>query len=171
MRRTALPLLTLALAACGGGTPPPSPEPVVQVDTIMITREVEPPLPEGRPATVCLASGENVDILISAAGDTLIGPRRVALSDLGPGVSFVGDYAADESWFVADDAVTFDRRAFRKFGQPSTRDCRDLKIVGDHTGVNLFAESDASAPFGTLLVPVRPGVFQPYQAQVGAVRG
>lgn len=176
MSRIALlvPLAAMALAACGGGEPPPEPPPpdtVVRLDTITITREVEPPLPEGRLATICLANGQNVDIRISSAGDTLVGPRRVALGDLPPTIGFLGSYAGGEEWFVDDEDVTFENRSFSKFGQPASRDCRGMKIVGDAHGVNLFAEVSASSPFEILYVPVDPGVFQAYQAQVGRVRG
>ena len=169
-----VPLAAMTLAACGGGEPPPEPPPpdtVVRLDTITITREVEPPLPEGRMATVCLANGQNVPIRVSPAGDTLVGPKRVALSDLGPAIGFMGTYADGETWFVDDEAVTFEGREFSKFGQPASRDCRSMKIVGDAHGVNLFAEVSASSPFRVLYVPVRPGVFQSYQSQVGRVRG
>lgn len=177
MSRVALaaPLAALAMVACMGGpppeVPPPVPDTVVVMDTVVVTREVAPPLPEGQMGTICLGSGQNVEIRVTAAGDTLIGPRRVRMADLGPGVGFLGSYAGGEAWFVNDSAITFDRRPFSKFGQPETKDCRALKIVGDHGGVNLFAEVTMSAPFRILYVPVRPGVFQPYQAQVGRVRG
>lgn len=168
-------LAAMALAACGGGEePPPEPPPpdtVVRLDTITITREVEPPLPEGRLSNICLANGQNVEIRISTAGDTLVGARRVALSDLGPAIGFMGSYAGGEMWFVDDEPVTFEDLDFSKFGQPASRDCRSMKIVGDAHGVNLFAEVTATSPFRILFVPVRPGVFQSYQAQVGRVRG
>ena len=167
------PLVAMTLAACGGGQPegPPPPDTVVRLDTITITREVEPPPPEGRPSNVCLANGQNVEIRISPAGDTLVGPKRVALGDLGPAIGFVGSYAGGEMWFVEDEPLTFEDREFSKFGQPASRDCRGMKIVGDAHGVNLFAEVSASSPFGVLYVPVRPGVFQSYPSQVGRVRG
>ena len=170
-----LPLIGLALTGCLGGEPPemppPVPDTVVVMDTVVVTREVAPPLPEGQIGMICLASGQNVEIRVTAAGDTLIGPRRVRMMDLGPGVGFLGSYAGGEAWFVNDDALTFDRRQFSKFGQPEARDCRSMKIIGDHDGVNLFAEVAASSPFHIIYVPVRPGVFQPYQSQVGRVRG
>lgn len=168
----ALPVATLALGACAGGpAAAPAPERVVVHDTVVVTREVAPILPDGRAATLCLASGRSVEIRVGPAGDTLIGPRRIRMEDLGPGVGFVGDYAADEGWFINDERVTFDRRQFSKFGQPEARDCRSMKIVGDFRGVNLFAETTAAAPFRVLYVPVGPGVFQSYQSQVGRVRG
>lgn len=168
-----VPLVTL-LAACGGNEPPPEPPPpdtVVRLDTITITREVAPPLPEGRLSNLCLANGQTVEIRISPAGDTLVGPRRVALGDLGPAIGFMGNYAGDETWFADDEPLTFENRNFAKFGQPASRDCRSMKIVGDFHGVNVFGEVTASSPFQILYVPVGPGVFQPYQAQVGRVRG
>lgn len=173
MSRIALvPLATMFLAACAGPqAEEPAPEPTARVDTVVVTREVEPPPPEGRLSTLCLANGQNVEIRISPAGDTLVGPERVALGDLGPTVGFVGNYAAGESWFVDDEAVPFERRSFAKFGQPASRDCRGMKIVGGFNGVNLFAETSASSPFDVIYVPVRPGVFQPYETQVGSVRG
>lgn len=169
-----VPLVAITLAACGGPPPEATPVPVdtvVRVDTITVTREVAPPLPEGRAATVCLANGQSAEIRVSAAGDTLVGPRRVPLADLGPAIGFIGDYAADEVWFVDDAPITVERRRFSKFGQPESRDCRSMKIVGDHDGVNLFADVTASEPFSVLYAPVRPGVFQAYQTQVGRVRG
>ena len=166
-----LPVAAILVAACAGSPPPEPPEPVVVTDTVVVTREVAPPLPEGRVGSICLGTGHNVEIRVSAAGDTLIGPRRVPMVDLGPGVGFVGNYAGGEAWFVRDEAITFENRQYSKFGQPETRDCAAMKIVGDNDGVNLFAETTASAPFNVLYVPIRPGVFQPYQTQVGRVRG
>lgn len=175
MNRIALlaPLAAMTLAACGGGPPPepPPPDTIVRLDTITITREVEPPLPEGRLTALCLANGQSVDIRISAAGDTLVGPERVALSDLGPAIGFVGSYAAGEMWFIQDHDITFEGSEYSKFGQPESRECQRMKIVGDAHGVNLFAEVSASSPFTAVFVPVRPGVFQSYQADVGRVRG
>lgn len=168
-----VPLASMALAACGGGPPqtPPPPDTIVRLDTVVVTREVEPPPPEGRSASLCLANGRNAEIHVSPAGDTLVGPRRVALDDLGPAIGFVGRYADAETWFVGDEPVTLDDREYSKFGQPASRDCREIKIVGDFHGVNLFAPVDAASPFETVYVPVRPGVFQPYETQVGRVRG
>lgn len=163
----------LVIAACSSPEPPPPPPPdtVVVTDTITITREVAPPLPEGQVAQICLATGQNIQIRVSMAGDTLVGPRRVRLMDLGPAVGFLGDYAADEAWFLQDENVRFNNRNFTKFGQEAVRDCQELKIVGDFQGVNIFSETTAAEPFEILYVPVRPGVFQPYQVRVGRVRG
>ncbi len=162
----------MGAAACAS-EPPPPPEPVVQVDTVVVTREVEvpPPLPEGEPRTVCLASGQAVQIMISPQGDTLVGPQRTAVNELRPVLDFEGNYAEGKAWFVEDEAITFENRRFQKFGTPTSKRCPELKIVGEHMGVNLFADVSATSPFDMVYVPAAPGVFQPYQAQVGRVRG
>lgn len=166
-----LPLAAFALAACGGAEPAPLPDPMARVDTVVVTREVAPPLPAGRATRICLATGQAAEIHVSAAGDTLVGPRRVPLADLGPAIGFVGRYAGGEPWFINDEAITFDRRQFNKFGQAEARECGAMKIVGDFGGVNLFADATSAAPFEVLYLPVGPGVFQPYRSQVGRVRG
>lgn len=161
-----------ALAACGGGEPPPPPEPIVRVDTVVVTREAPPPpLPTGTPASVCLASGRAVDVRVTTAGDTLIGPRRISMRDLGPGVAFAGSYAAGRDWFVRDEAVRVGNRDFQKFGTPVAKNCSDIAVVGSHMGVNVFSAAGATTPYTEVFVPVSPGMFQPYRAGVGRVRG
>ncbi|MEJ2215119.1 MAG: hypothetical protein P8099_00760 [Gemmatimonadota bacterium] len=167
----AVAVVGLAAAGCSQNQPPPPPQPVVQVDTVTVTREVPPPLPQGNPTTICLANGQSVDIRVSAQGDTLIGPQRAKLQDLRPVLGFQGNYAAGTSWFVGDEAIRMNRRQYHKFGTPVAKRCGDLKIVGANNGVNLFADADATAPFSIVYVPVSPGIFQSYQAQVGRVRG
>lgn len=159
----------VAVAACGS-EPPPEPEPVVRVDTVVVTDTVAPEPPEGRPADLCLATGQNIQIYISPRGDTLVGPNRVALRDL-RGVAFAGDYAGDEPWFNQDEDIEFMDQRYGKFGGEQARDCTDVQIVGEHMGVNLFADDDADSPYETIYVPVSPGAFQPYETGVAEVRG
>ena len=161
-----------ALAACGGGEPPPPPEPIVRVDTVVVTREAPPPpLPTGTPATVCLASGQSVDVRITSAGDTLIGARRISMRDLGPSVAFAGSYAAGRDWFVRDQPIRLGDREFQKFGTPSAKACNEIVVVGSHMGVNVFSDAGATSPYSLVYVPVSPGMFQVYRAGVGRVRG
>lgn len=164
-------MIAAAAAACAPSPEPLQPEPMVRVDTVVITREVAPPVPEGQVVMLCLANGQNTEIRVSPAGDTLVGPRRVRLADLAPAIGFVGNYAGGESWYTQDQPLTLNRRVFSKFGQPETRDCREMKVVADFDGVNVFSDVEAAEPFQILYVPVGPGVFQSYQAQVGRVRG
>lgn len=189
MTRAAVPL-PLAIIALSGCMAAPAYEPLTPdrdrpVDTITIVRTAEPPTPsdeplvrtdepllsEERPVMVCLATGHNVQVHVSPAGDTLVGPRRVPLVDLGPLLGFVGEYAASEAWFVHDRPILFDRRAFAKAGEPAPRDCHDITVVGDFNGVNLFSDVDAPTPIRVLYVPVQPGLFQTYRSPDGGVRG
>ena len=145
----------------------PAPPP----DTVTVTREVAPPMPDGTPATVCLATGTVVTIHVSPQGDTLVGPTRVPMSELGPGIVFDGDYAAGAQWYLADEAITFEEREYQRSGTEVSLDCTDVMRVGEHMGVALFAMREEDRPFGTLYVPVRPGAWQGYETNLQATRG
>ena len=137
--------------------PPPPP------DTVVVTREVAPPIPDGMPVTACLATGLSVQIHVSSQGDTLVGPMRIPISDLGPGIVFEGDYAGGTEWFSSDESITFERREYDKSGNEVSLDCADIMRVGEHMGIAIFVMRDAERPFGTLYVPVRAGAWQAYQ--------
>ncbi|MBI4540425.1 MAG: hypothetical protein HY704_13060 [Gemmatimonadetes bacterium] len=145
----------------------PAPPP----DTVIVTREVTPPLPTGTPASLCLATGEEVQILVTAQSDTLLGPQRVSVRTLRPAAVFAGTYAQGRDWFTRDEQITFERRRYAKFGEAVSLRCSEIVRVGEHQGVPLFARTDAQRPYNTLYVPVRPGVWQAYQTGVGRTRG
>lgn len=145
----------------------PAPPP----DTVVVEREVAPPLPTGTPATMCLATGESVQVLISAEGDTLVGPRRTPIRNLRPGVVFAGSYAGSADWFLQDQAITFDQRQYQKSGGEVRLDCANIMRVGEHQGVPLFAQSSANRPYQVIYVPVRPGIWQAYQTGLRRTRG
>jgi hypothetical protein len=46
----------------------------------------------------------------------------------------------------------------------------NIMQVGEYDGVPLFANTGTTAPYETLYVPVRPGVWQAYQTDLAAVR-
>lgn len=175
-------LASVAICPSGGGLlckpalmERPEPE-VVQLpapppDTVRITREVERPLPEGTPAMVCLATGENAEVRVTAQGDTLVGPSRASIRTLRPGVVFAGTYAEGRGWYTGDEAVTFEQRAYDKSGNEVRLDCGQIMRVGEHQGVPLFATRDAERPYEMLYVPVRPGVWQGYQSGLRRTRG
>jgi hypothetical protein len=145
----------------------PAPPP----DTVTVTREVAPPLPSGNPAEICLATGENVSVMITAQGDTLVGPTRTSIRTLRPGVVFAGTYAAGRDWFTNDEAIRFEDRSYSKSGGEVSLACPDIMRVGEHMGVPLFAMRNAERPYETLYVPVRPGVWQAYQTGLQRTRG
>lgn len=145
----------------------PAPPP----DTVIVTREVRPPLPTGSPARLCLATGEEVEVLVTAQNDTLVGPQRVSVRTLRPAVVFAGSYAEGRDWFTKDEPITFERRRYAKFGEQVALTCAEIVRVGEHQGVPLFARTDATRPYQTLYVPVRPGFWQAYQTGIGRTRG
>ena len=114
-------------------------------DTVEIVREVAPPLPEGMPATICLATGESVEIHVSARGDTLVGPARVSIESLRPGVDFVGAYAAAASWFLDDESIVFEGRRYDRSGNEVGLDCGEIMRVGEHMTISLFAMARCGA--------------------------
>jgi hypothetical protein len=150
----------------------PAPPP----DTVIITREVQvpappPPIPTGTPTTICLATGEAVEVLVSAQGDTLVGPARVSVRSLRPAIAFAGTYAGGREWYLADQPVSFEQRDYDRSGSELRLECSSIERVGEHMGVALFAPSGALRPLETLYVPVRPGVWQAYRAGLQRTRG
>jgi hypothetical protein len=154
-----LALITL-LGACNAFQSAPTPQ--VRVDTVTVTKEVAPPIPEGAPADLCLSNGVTVQVHIGANGDTLIGPRRIPIQDLRPAVNFAGNYAQNTDWYRRGDVVRFDRRDYQRAGVARARACDELKLVGEHQGVPLFAEVTAPQNLPMIIVPVRPGIYQDY---------
>jgi hypothetical protein len=144
----------------------PAPPP----DTVVVTQQVAPPLPQGTATQICLATGENVTVYITPQGDTLVGPQRIAVSALGPGVAFAGEYATGRSWFESDAAIPFGDREYVQSGGEVSLNCANIMQVGEYDGVPLFANTGTTAPYQTLYVPVRPGVWQAYQTDLSAVR-
>lgn len=167
-------LASLAICPSGGGLfCKPSmlarPEPEVRIvqvagppDTVRITRDVERALPDGTPAMVCLSTGENVEVRVTAQGDTLVGPQRASIRTLRPGVVFAGTYAEGRDWYTSDQAITFERLRYSKSGSDASLDCGQIMRIGEHMGVPLFAMRNANRPFETIYVPVRPGVWRGY---------
>ena len=154
--------LCLAILLTGCSALTPEPQIITRTDTVTVTQTVTPPLPEGTPAEICLSTGVTVQVHVAANGDTLIGEKRVPIKDLRPGVGFHGVYAVDKDWYLRGDVVTFERRNYRRAGVERTRACDELKLVGMHQGVPLFAEVTAREPLPTIIVPVRPGIYQDY---------
>jgi hypothetical protein len=127
-----------------------------------VPHAVEAPLPEGRPVDLCLSTGVTVQVHVAANGDTLVGDKRVRISDLRPAVTFAGVYAQDRGWFRRGEIVRFDTRSYQRAGVDRVRACDELKLVGEYEGVPIFAEVTAPQILPLIIVPVRPGVFQDY---------
>ena len=184
--------VSVSVALCGSGLCRASlrdrPDPDVVVlpaappDTVVVTRVESPPLPIGTAATICLSTGDRIDVLLTAAGDTLVGPSRTPLRDLQPAVVLAGVYAANTVWFEAGEPIAFEQGSYGRVGAPVELNCEDIRRVGQHLGVPLFvtgtrgappdgAPTDGAptdgAPTEIIYVPVRPGVWQAYSLGPG----
>jgi hypothetical protein len=185
------PKLGLLASACldfSGGSPRCQPElmaralpdtirlPAPPPDTVIVTREVQvpapaPPLPTGTATSICLATGEVIQVLVTAQGDTLVGPARTSIRTLRPGVVFAGTYAQGREWFVSDQSIAFEQRQYNKSGSEVRLECPSITRAGEYMGVPLFVQNGAARPFETIYLPVRPGVWQAYQAGLQRTRG
>lgn len=164
--------LIASVALCGKGLCRASlrdrPDPDVVVlpaappDTVVVTRVENAPTPTGTAAMLCLSTGDPIEVLLTLAGDTLVGPSRVPLSELAPSVVLAGLYATNRAWFETGEPITFEERSYARTGASLGLDCGDIRQVGEHLGVPLFVTAIGGASQGILFVPVRPGVWQPY---------
>ena len=138
--------------------PPPPP------DTVIVeVGGAAPASAQGEPATLCLATGQNVEVRITEQADTLVGPEQVPLRSLRPVVELAGAYARGHFWFESDRVLVFEGADFRKSGEPFEIDCTQILRVGVYEGVPVFAVVTAERPLVVIFVPVRPGWWQRYE--------
>jgi hypothetical protein len=137
----------------------PAPPP----DTVIVNAGAAPARLEGEPVTLCLSTGRNVDVNVTAAGDTLVGPTGVPLEELRPVVDFAGEYAGGAFWFEVGDPIEFEGLTFGKSPEEFEMDCEQILRVGTYEGVPVFADRAAERPLVLVFVPVRPGIWQRYE--------
>lgn len=169
--------LLASVALCGRGLcraslrDRPAPDvvvlPAVPPDTVVVTRVERPSPPVGTAFVLCLSTGDQIDVLLTVAGDTLVGPSQTPLRELRPTVVLAGVYAANRGWFESGEPVTFEERPYGRAGATVGLDCGDIRQVGEHLGVPLFVMGVGGASPGILYVPVRPGVWQRYSLDPG----
>jgi len=138
----------------------PAPPP----DTVVVSRTDPSPLGTGRTVELCLASGTAVEVLLTATGDTLVGPDRVPLEGLRPGLVFAGTYAGGLPFYEADEPVRLGGRSYGKSGRLVRVSCGEVIRIGEYAGVPVFAERGSGRPPARLYVPVRPGWWHVYDA-------
>jgi hypothetical protein len=131
----------------------------------------EPGEPELSPTRICLSTGQNVNIYLTPQGDTLVGPQRISVREVGEAAAFPGTYAEGRGWFVNDETITVEERSYQKSGAEVGLDCTDLVQVAEYQGVPVFAVRGASRPLEVVYVPVRPGVWLAYRTDLARVRG
>ena len=164
--------LLASVALCGHGLcraslrARPDPEvvvlPAAPPDTVVVIRIENAPEPAGTAATLCLSTGDPIDVLLTATGDTLLGPSRAPLSELRPAVVLAGVYAANRVWFESGERITFGQRSFGRTGGAIELSCGDIRQVGEHLGVPFFVAGVGVGSQEILYFPVRPGLWQPY---------
>lgn len=137
----------------------PAPPP----DTVIVGEGARASAPAGSPRDICLSTGRSHRVYVAPSGELLVGPDRIAVSEL-EGMVFEGTYAEGERWFTAGDAIPFEARIYRKSGREVRLVCENIMRVGEHEGVRLFADADADKPYLRIYVPVRPDVWQAYWA-------
>lgn len=161
-----------SVAFCGGmrslcrGRRAPPPDtvtlPAPPPDTVVV-RRADTEVPAGTSATLCLATGQGVDVRVTPAGDTLVGPPWVPVRGLPPGLVFAGSYADGHEWFEAGEPISHGGGEYLRTGDPSPLNCGEIERIGEHEGVSLFANRGGEPPVAALHVPVRPGAWQAYR--------
>ncbi len=136
--------------------PPPPP------DTVIV-EVASAPVPAGEQVELCLSTGQNVPVLLTPTGDTLVGPDYAPTRELRPALDFAGSYASGAFWYASGEPISFEGNAFGRAPDQFPIDCVQILRVGVHQGVPLFADIAAERPLVVLFVPVRPGVWQRYE--------
>lgn len=117
----------------------------------------------GEPASICLSTGQDVPLRITAVGDTLVGNPPVPIRSMRPGLVFAGTYAGSAFWYLDDEVVIFEGADYRKSEDTFPIDCGQILRVGVFEGVPVFSVLDARRPLEVIFIPVRPGLWQRYE--------
>ena len=137
--------------------PPPPP------DTVRIVEGGARPIVEGEASSVCLSTGQNAPIRITAAGDTLVGPSGTPIEELRPVADFAGGYAAGSGWLQRGEDVFFEGDRFVPEGGTFDIDCNQILRVGTFQGVPVFADRAVVRPLNVLFIPIRVGAWRRYE--------
>ena len=137
----------------------PAPPP----DTVIVREATAVLTPSGEDIEVCLSTGQNILLRVTAAGDTLVGATFAPLRSLRPALTFSGGYAGSAFWYEGNAVITFEGADFGKLPDTFPIDCDQIARVGMNQGVPLFADRAAERPLVVLFVPVRPGVWARYE--------
>lgn len=137
----------------------PAPAP----DTVVVRVGEAAPRPEGREASICLSTGQNVPILITAANDTIVGDAGISMEQARPVLDFAGSYAGDDFWYQDGAVIIFEGGDFAPSEDTFPIDCDQILRVGRYNGVPVFAVLTAARPFDMVFIPVSPGIWRRYE--------
>jgi hypothetical protein len=137
----------------------PAPPP----DTVIVREATSSGPPPGEDIEICLSTGQNIALRVTAQGDTLVAPTFAPLQQLRPAMTFAGGYAAGAFWFDGNAVMTFEGVDFGQTPERFPMDCNQIARVGIHQGVPVFAALAADRPFVILFIPERPGLWARYE--------
>lgn len=144
------------------------------IHTAPTDRPADPLAPEAEVSRteLCLSTGESVMVGVTpdgrlqlAPGEEPVDPAALS-SDRLPGF-----YADQQPWYVTDDPILFRDRDHLRSGALFRADCQELTRVGEVGDVPLFVTLETEEPYEALHVPVSPGLWQLYRADLARVRG
>lgn len=129
----------------------------------------EPDVVERR---LCLSTGESATVGITPDGRIQFAPGEEPVDPAAlTGDLLPGAYADSEPWYLEDEPVRFRDRDHVRSGSLFGADCEQLTRVGEVGDVPLFVTRGMDEPYDALHVPVRPGLWQLYRADLARVRG
>ena len=156
LNRACIPRVRTRAPADTVRLPAPPPDTVV-VDTAPATSS------EGRPIQLCLATGEDVWVLVTTRGDTLVGPERLPAGDLEPRAALPGVYAGTDPAFDPEATLSLDGMEYRPDGEPVQPGCAALVPWREAEGSPVFRLRDGGPVPEVVYLPLRPGVWQRYR--------
>ncbi|HEX8693767.1 MAG TPA: hypothetical protein VF746_15200, partial [Longimicrobium sp.] len=127
--------------------PPPPPPPPAVVPPPPPPPAVIPPPPPPPPTVqtirVCVIDNNaltEVEVQYDpATGDTTVAGQR--FSERFP---VTGAYAANATWFINNEPITFNGRQYAKYGLPRVLGVTEVNRIGEYQGVGVFAETGAT---------------------------
>jgi hypothetical protein len=144
--------------------PPPPP------DTIVVGSATEAPTPVvGTPQDLCLSTGQSVPVVITEAGDTLVGIRGVPTRELTPTMVLAGSYGGNAFWYRDGRPLTFEGATFEQSPDAFPVDCSQILRVGVYEGVPIFSVISARRPLDIIFIPVSPGLWHRYERGPGSI--
>jgi hypothetical protein len=119
---------------------------------------VEPASAQADSVTTCTVGGSGLVLIRMPAADTVAFRDSVLRAEPLPRPG----YAAEQPWF-AQGSLHFRFQNLNKYGLPRFIEGHELRRVGEHQGVGVYAAASDWWRVDALYLPVRAGcVFQPY---------
>ncbi|MDH3225178.1 MAG: hypothetical protein OEO23_15760, partial [Gemmatimonadota bacterium] len=116
----------------------------------------------------CLSTGVEVLVRVTPAGDTLVAPGWISLSETQGTLVMAGDYLARNGGTgTIPSEVEIDGVGYRSAGGDVAVDCDGLTVWRFVAGVPAFIGPDAGPEPRRIYLPVRPGTWRVYERPAG----